>query len=48
MGELREIKDSIDAWQRRWHEKADRATQAEQEVKAIAARYERYAWPNHI
>lgn len=48
MGELREIKDSINAWQKRWHEKAERATQAEQEVKAIAARYEHYAWPNHI
>lgn len=44
-GELREIKDSIDSWQKRWHEKADQATQAEKQMHEVAARYERYAWP---
>lgn len=44
-GELREISDSISAWQKRWHEKADLATQAERQMHEIAARYERYSWP---
>jgi type II secretory pathway pseudopilin PulG len=45
MGEVREINDSIDAWQKRWHEKADLATQADRQMRAVATRYERYAWP---
>lgn len=44
-GEMREISDSLNGWKNRWHENADRATQAEQEMRAIAVRYERYAWP---
>jgi type II secretory pathway pseudopilin PulG len=44
-GELREIKDSVDVWQKRWHEKADLASQAERQMQEVAARYERYAWP---
>jgi hypothetical protein len=45
MGEVREIKDSVDVWQKRWHEKADLASQAERQMQEVAARYERYAWP---
>jgi hypothetical protein len=39
-GELREISDSISAWQKRWHEKADLATQADRQMREVAARYE--------
>jgi hypothetical protein len=45
MGEVREINDSIDAWEKRWHAKADEATQAENQMHQVATRYEQYAWP---
>lgn len=44
-GEMREINDSLNGWNTSWHEKADNAVGAEREMKAIADRYERYAWP---
>jgi hypothetical protein len=44
-GEAREIYASFDSWEKRWHEKSDLATQAEQQMHEVAARYERYAWP---
>jgi hypothetical protein len=45
MGEMREIKDSLEAWQKSWHTTADQATQAEQQMHNVAARYERNSWP---
>lgn len=45
MGEVRAISDSLDAWAKRWRDKADRATQAGRDVKDIAVRYELYSWP---
>jgi hypothetical protein len=37
--QVRELKAEIETWDKRRREKADRASQAEQEMKAIATRY---------
>jgi hypothetical protein len=42
---VRAIQGAQDAWKQRWRDKATLAAQAEQEMKAVAERYEHYAWP---
>ena len=44
-GELREIKDSLDSWQKSWHATADQATLAEHQMREVAAHYELTSWP---